>query len=94
MGPVGQDIALEYLGDLQLLMQSVRIGRGKIGYQLAKEVLRDRSRGLAGSVVGQVRDRIPECQARKATASPFVIIASVWAGESPGDGCARTWAAS
>lgn len=38
VGPVGQDVSLN-LSHLQLLIESPRIGGGKIGHKLAKELL-------------------------------------------------------
>jgi hypothetical protein len=66
VGPVRQDVALD-LRDLQLLMQPMRIGGGEIRNQLAEELF-EIAHGPAMWVLGQVRDRVRECQARRTDA--------------------------
>jgi hypothetical protein len=61
--PVRQYVPQDF-GDLELLMQPMRIGGHDIGNQLAKEAL-EIAHGLAGLVLGQVTGGGPEVSSKE-----------------------------
>ena len=61
--PIRQYVPQDF-GDLELLMQPMRIGGHDIGNQLAKEAL-EIAHGLAGLVLGQVTGGCPEVSSKE-----------------------------
>ena len=61
--PVRQYVTQDF-GDLELLMQPMRIGGHDIGNQLAKKAL-EIAHGLAGLVLGQVTGGCPEVSSKE-----------------------------
>src|SRR4029453_1645233 len=71
-------------GDLELLMQPMRIGGHDIGNQLAKEAL-EIAHGLAGLVLGQVTGGGPEVSSKESVCARSAAVSDsspVWPAPS------------